>query len=167
MFINLTISLIHPELFQMGLDMLRKLRDMEETEDVAEQWQSVCTGIAVICNRRTPHHRDSKGRREWFDILISYSDDEISPRLLIGNVGLDLQYSSGTVVGFCGSVLGHEVQSRELQNRICYAHFMRESVRQCLETEPAGWVWRSQYLPLQEVDDGAVGMDADEDAMEL
>lgn len=163
---NLTLSLINPDLFRTGLDMLKSLRHTHGTEDIALRWQSVYTGIAVICNRLSPLHRDSKGRPEWFDTLLSYSDTGLSPRLFIEDIGLDLDYSSGTVVGFCGSVLQHGVESWGVGDRICYAHFMRESVRARLNVNPAGWVYKDKYLPVagagEEIFD-----DADNDAMDV
>ena len=146
-FINLTLSLINPDLFRSGLEMLQKLRLLEKTKDVAQCWQSVYTGIAIICNRVTPLHRDKHGRPEWFDTLLNYSEPGDSPQLIIDNLGLDLQYSSGTVVAFCGSVFQHGVESWGKGNRICYAHFMREAVRKRLDVTPAGWVYREKYLP--------------------
>lgn len=146
-FLNLTLSLIHPELFKCGLSMLRRLRQLETTKDIASKWQSVYTGIAIISNRETPPHRDSKGRPEWFDTLLNYSGAGNRAQLLIKDLGLNLEYSSGTVVGLCGSILEHEVRSRGNGDRVCYAHFMRESVRKRLDVPPAGWVNRSQYNP--------------------
>jgi hypothetical protein len=46
-------------------------------------------------------------------------------------------------------VLKHGVEEWGMGDRICYAHFMRESVRDRLEVAPAGWVYREQYLPVQ------------------
>ena len=109
-FLNLTLSLINPGLFQMGLEMLQKLRDMDLTKDIAHKWQSVYSGIAIISNRITPPHHDSKGKPEWFDSLLNYSGTDTSPHLVIEDVGLDLQYSSGTVVGFCSTVFKHGVE---------------------------------------------------------
>lgn len=129
--------------------MLQRLRSSDATEDIAEQWQSVCTGISIISNRLTPSHRDRKGRPEWFDTLLNYSDSATSPRLLIDDMGLDLKYSSGAVVSLCGSVLTHGVKSWDMGNRICYAHFMRESVRKRLDVMPAGWVYRDIYFPTE------------------
>ena len=146
-FINLTLSLIHPDLYKMGLEILTSLREYRPTSDVATLWQSVCTGISVICNRGTPLHRDTKGRPEWYDILLNYHETGPIPRLFLEDIGLDLEYSSGTVVGFCGSILKHGVELPGVQNRICYAHFMRESVRARFKIEPAGWVYRESYLP--------------------
>lgn len=145
-FLNLTLSLIHPELFQSGLLMLKKLRELESTRDIALKWQSIYTGVAIISNRRTPSHRDSKGRPEWFDTLVNYCGHGNKPRLLIKDLGLNLKYSSGTVVSFCGSILEHEVKSRGNGNRVCFAHFMQESVRKRLEVPPAGWVYQSAYV---------------------
>ena len=146
-FLNLTLSLINPDLFHSGLEMLQRLRRSELTKDVAQQWQSVYTGIAIICNRKTPLHRDKKGKPEWFDTLLHYSETSVPHRLVIDDIGLDLEYSSGAMVGFCGSVLKHGVESGEIGNRICYAHFMKEAVRNRLDVAPAGWVYRDKYLP--------------------
>lgn len=145
-FLNLTLSLTHPDLFKSGLLMLQRLRHMETTKEVAREWQSVYNGVSIISNRLTPSHRDSKGRPQWFDTLLSYSEASSRPRLLINDLGLDLNYCSGTVVSFCGTVLKHEVQSWGDGDRVCFAHFMRESVRERLDVCPAGWLDRSIYI---------------------
>ena len=129
----------------MGLEMLQKLCGLELTKDIAQLWQSVYTGISIICNCLTPLHRDSKGRPEWFNVLVNYSEIGSCPQLLIDNIGLNLQYSSGMGVGFCGSVFKHGVELWGGGNRICYARFMRESVRECLDVPPAKWVYREKY----------------------
>lgn len=125
--------------------MLRKLRVLVDTMNIAREWQSVYTGIAIISNRITPSHRDSKGRPEWYDTLVSYAGIDSRPRLLLNDLGVDLEYSSGTVVGICGSILQHEVQSWGDADRVCYAHFMREAVRERLKVGPAGWVYQDMY----------------------
>jgi hypothetical protein len=144
-FLNLALSLIHPELFKCGLLILQMLRTMETTKKVASEWQSVYTGIQIISNCITPAHRDSKGRPEWFDLLASFSGGGSKPRLLMQDLGLDLEYPSGTVVSLCGTVLEHEVKAWGGGDRVCYAHFMREAVRERLEVSPAGWVKQSMY----------------------
>jgi hypothetical protein len=146
MFLNLTLSLINPDLFQTGLGMLQRMRNLKDTEDIAEEWQSVYSGISVICNRMTPSHRDSKGRPEWYDTLVSYSGPSTRPYLSIKDIGLHLKYSSGTVVALCGTIFEHQVSSWGVGDRVCYAHFMRESVRKRLDVTPAGWVKRDIYL---------------------
>jgi hypothetical protein len=148
-FLNLTLSLIHPELFASGLLMLRGLRVLPPTQTIAREWQSVYTGIQTISNRITPAHRDSKGRPEWFDLLVSYCNGSSTPDFVIKDLSLRLKYSTGTVVAFCGSIFEHEVKEWGDGDRVCYAHFMRESVRARLGVSPAGWVNRKTYgLPL-------------------
>jgi len=122
------------------------MRRSEKTEEIAENWQSVFTGIAVISNRVTPSHRDTKGRPEWYDALVSYSGPEARPILSIKDLGLNLKYSSGTIVSLCGTIFEHQVLSWGNGDRVCYAHFMRELVRQRLDVPPAGWVMRDSYL---------------------
>ena len=147
--INLTLSLVHPDLYKSGLLILQKLRQEDATADIASKWQSVYTGISIISNRITPFHRDSRGRPEWYDTLLSYSDNWARPKLLIEDIGLDLDYPNGTVVSFCGSIFKHGVKIWGPGDRVCYAHFMRESVRERLDIPAAGWVnqsiYRSQY----------------------
>ena len=96
-FLNLTLSLINPGLFKQGLDMLHQLHQLDTTKEITQQWQSVYTGISIICNHRTPFHQDSKGRPEWYDTLVSHSACGTQPLLSIRDLGLDLNYASGTV----------------------------------------------------------------------
>ena len=57
-----------------------------------------------------------------------------------------MEYSSGTVVGFCGLISEHGVGFWGNGDRVCYAHFMQESVRKQLDVPPAGWVDQTMYL---------------------
>jgi hypothetical protein len=143
--VNLTLSLIHPELYKCGLLMLQKLRQEDATAEIASKWQSVHTRISIVSNQIMPFHRDSKGRPEWYDTLLSYSDTRARPRLSIEDIGLDLDYQCGTVVSFCGSIFKHGVRTWGPGDRVCYAHFMRESVRERLKVPAAGWVNQSLY----------------------
>ena len=105
--------------------MLWKLRELKDTKAIAQEWQSVYTGINIISNWVTPAHKDSKERAQLYDLLTNYChQDEAAgstPRLLIKDLGLDLRYSSGTVVGFCRSVFQHEVASWGARDRVCQA----------------------------------------------
>jgi hypothetical protein len=143
-FLSLALSLIHPDLFRSGNLMLKKLRTLETTKEIASDWDSVYTGIQIISNRITPAHRDSKGRPEWYDLLAAVGGGS-KPHLRIRDLGLELEYSSGTGVGLTGTILEHEVQAWGGGDRVCYAHFMREAVRKRLEVDPAGWVNQKMY----------------------
>jgi hypothetical protein len=143
--INLTLSLINPGQFQCGLQMLKKLRRLKNTKKVAVYWQSVFSGVSVIANRITPIHRDKHGRPEWFDMLANYCRSGSSPRFLVNPIGLDLDYSTGTVIGFCGNILEHQVRAWGEGDRVCFAHFMRDAVREKLQVPFSGWVELSTY----------------------
>jgi hypothetical protein len=148
----------------MGNLMLQSLCELKTTEELANQWQSVYTGVSVISNRVTPSHRDSRGRAEWFDTLISYSDPRVTPRLLIEDIGLDLEYRSGAVISFCRTLLKHRVDSWGHGDRVCYAHFMREEVRKRLDVTAAGWLYQSRYnsgLDMGEKETSKDSMDID------
>jgi hypothetical protein len=117
--------------------MLRKLRQLETTKNVALKWQSIFTSIVIISNRAMPSHQDLKRRPEWFDGLLNYSGVGNRAQLLIKDLELTLEYSTGTVVGFCRLILQHEVSPSGNSDRVCYVHFMWESVRKRLDVPPA------------------------------
>jgi hypothetical protein len=127
---NLTLFLIHSGLFKMGLDMLRKMCGLPDTEKIARYWQLVYIGIAIICNCLTPSHRNSKGRPEWYDVLVSYSGPGMRPML---SIQWDCCQGLWNHLQASGIFMG-------MGNRVCYAHFMRESVRKRLGVPLAGWV---------------------------
>ena len=91
--------------------MLHKVHVSRPIMDIAKKWQFVYIRIAIIFNWVTPPHQDCKGKREGFDLLMNYAADESKPNLLIYDLGLELEYSTGTVVGLCGTVFEHEVRS--------------------------------------------------------
>jgi hypothetical protein len=49
--------------------------------------------------------------------------------LKLPGLGLSLEYGPGTVVGFSGTMLEHEVSSFE-GDRVCYAYFMMDAVHE-------------------------------------
>ena len=123
---------------------------MDTTKAIASEWQTVYTRIQIISIHITPPHCDSKGRPEWFDILVSYCGGGSTPHLLVQDLGLDLENSSGTIIGLCGTIFEHAVRAWGGGDRVCYAHFMREAVRKRLDVRPAGWVSQGlyrEYLP--------------------
>jgi len=59
-------------------------------------------------NPCTPRYN---GRPEWFDLLASLNRRWLYSRFLVKDLGLDFEYSTGTVVGLCGAAFEHEVQA--------------------------------------------------------
>jgi hypothetical protein len=141
--LNTVTSLIHPDLYKAGRDGLEKLRDAPLTKDYASEWTSVFTGISVISNRRTIAHRDLNGDQAWYDIVASLGSYKRA-MLQFPELGLELLYNPGVVVGFCGNVFMHEVEDWEEGDRICYALFMRKAVLDRLKCS-AGWMLKGAY----------------------
>ena len=66
-------------------------------------------------------------------------------RMNFMELGLTLIYGPRTVIGACGQVLKHGVDSWGEGDRICYTHFMRDKVRARFDVEPGGWVTQGLY----------------------
>jgi hypothetical protein len=131
------VRVIHPQLFQMGMEAMRRLGLRADLSDVVELWYCIFNGASVISNRETPMHRDNFSRCQWYDLLTTVGPYQEAILELPG-VGLRFKYASGTVVGLCGRILRHGVSDADGE-RICVAHYMRENVQRRLNTEMAGW----------------------------
>jgi hypothetical protein len=136
------IRVIHPELFDMGMDAMHHLGLHSDLSDVLKLWFSIFNGASVISNRETPTHRDNFSRSQWYDLLTTVGPYQEAILELPG-VGLRFMYASGTVIGLCGRVLRHGV-SEAGGERICVAYYMRENVQRRLNTQLASWnTWDS------------------------
>ena len=145
-FLNIVLLLTHPSLHRIGSSILQNLRDFGETKDIASLWHSVYTGIAVISNCETPSHVDSNGRPEWYDLLtVKGSHSLRSSRLELPEMGLTLAYGPGTVVALSGQIFQHRVGFWGDGDRICYARFMRDEVRNWFGVEPGEWMTQGYY----------------------
>jgi hypothetical protein len=145
-YLNVVLFLIHPSLHKVGSDVLARLRQLDDMKEIASLWTSVYTGIAVISNRRTPSHLDTNGRPEWYDLLSVQGSMAGFSRLVFEDLGLSLVYRSGTVVAACGQILHHSVSFWGEGDRVCYAHFMQDKVRERFGIDPGEWVTQSLYV---------------------
>jgi hypothetical protein len=131
------LRVIHPELFFMGLEAMKKMGLEADPPEVLKLWYSLFNGVQIISNRETPVHRDHNSRWEWYDLLTTVGPYK-NAILVFPGLGLTFQYNSGTVLGICGRLIRHGVSEAEGE-RICVAYFMRENVQKRLETSFAGW----------------------------
>jgi hypothetical protein len=143
-FSNNILSLIHPSLYENAMNVLHCLRRGDQTAWAANHWHSAFTGIAVISNRQTIPHRDRLGSDAWYDILFG-SGTYNEARLVMSEIGLSLEYSSGTAVALCGKTLLHEVKEWGDGDRICYAMFIRHEVLKRFGCHYVGWSTRDSY----------------------
>jgi hypothetical protein len=131
------IRVMHPDLFEMGLEATAKMHQNPDLAEALLIWTSIFNGVQVISNRETPVHRDHFSRWEWYDLLVTLGP-YANATLEIPTVGLRFKYSSGTVVALCGRILRHGVSEVDGE-RICLAYYMRENVQHRLGTNYASW----------------------------
>ncbi|KAG1798340.1 hypothetical protein EV424DRAFT_1332991 [Suillus variegatus] len=88
------------------------------------QWTSSFTVLAIMCNRCSPLHRDSQSLAQWFDIITSVGD--YGPvRMKLPNIGIDIAYNSGVMVGTSGRIVRHGVDS-VISDRVSWVWYMRD-----------------------------------------
>jgi hypothetical protein len=136
------IKVIHPKLFEMGMEAMKTMRGHGDLLEVLDLWYSIFNGVQVISNRETPIHRDNFTQSEWYDLLATVGPYHGAIFELPG-LGIRFVYNSGTVIGLSGRVLKHGVSIADGE-RICLAYHMRENVQRRLESTLATWSdWRS------------------------
>jgi hypothetical protein len=131
------IKVIHPKLFEMGIQAMRAMQRQANLMEVLNLWYSIFNGVSVISNREAPIHRDNLAQSEWYDLLATVGPYHGAIFELPG-LGIRLAYDSGTVIGLCGRVLKHGV-SDSCGERICLAYYMRGNVQRRLGTTSATW----------------------------
>jgi hypothetical protein len=140
------VRIIHPQLFEMGMEAMQKMQGQEDLQEVLSLWTSLFNGVQIISNRETPIHRDLFSRPEWYDLLATVGPYHTTFFELPG-VGIRFLYDSGTVIGVCGKVLRHGVAKADGE-RVCVAYYMRENVQKRLGTCLADWNTWDAYKTL-------------------
>ncbi|KAG1906164.1 uncharacterized protein F5891DRAFT_942050 [Suillus fuscotomentosus] len=90
------------------------------------EWASSFTVLAVMCNRHSPLHRDSQSLAQWFDIMTSIGDYGPA-RMKFPNIGIEIAYNSGVMVGTSGRVVRHGVDS-VIGDRVSWVWYMRDDI---------------------------------------
>lgn len=91
-------------------------------------------GRAIMYNRTTPPHRDSRDPRVAWSCLVVLGRIT-SGALFISRLNLRVRYMPGDVVWIRGHLLEHEVEVWEGAQRICIAHFTHNSMFTYFEVE--------------------------------
>ena len=99
-------------------------------QEALGHWSTVYTNLSLISNRKTPLHRDPQSRSDWFDLLATVGEYQ-DCFLNIPTLGVQLEYSPGTVVAFSGRLLRHGV-IEEGGDRCCLAYYMRDNIHNWL-----------------------------------
>lgn len=145
------LAVVHPEQYEIGLAILDRiqkdpllLRQPEYAEGMLKIWCCPFSGMSVLCNARTPEHRDSNGRDNWYDLLATVGTYH-QHKLRLPGFHTSVSYNPGTVVAICGRVIAHAVDFVEEGDRVCYAWFMRDDVRFGLNLPKGNFSTVQQY----------------------
>lgn len=142
-YLNLVTSITHPGLYEAGKEALEKLREKDSTQEYAQQWTSLYSGMSVITNHKTRKHCDRHGSYEWYDQLVSVGS-YTTATFQLPEIGASLEYGPGTVIQLCGNLLQHKVKAWGSGDRVCYAHFIRKDVFHRLGVFYPNWSNTSQ-----------------------
>ncbi|KAG1829556.1 hypothetical protein DFJ58DRAFT_671833 [Suillus subalutaceus] len=132
------LRVMHPKLYVASISTQVELGNWAATQGLddmctfLEHWTSVYTGAAIICNRKSPSHRDPKCPPEGFDILTCIGGYDHGVMHLT-NLGIDLAYDPGVMVSYSGHLVRHGVQVNK-GDRIVWSWFMRDSVHNYART---------------------------------
>lgn len=144
------LFIAHPELYNAGRQVFRTIsqnpalvKEDAAVLDILQYWTSPFSGYGVISNRLTPFHRDNYSRAQWFDLLTTLGTYEGS-RLLLANLGVQLQYDAGTMVALLGKILRHGVPETA-GDRVCIAQYMRDNVHGRAGVKAPGWMVWGEY----------------------
>lgn len=145
---NAVASLITPDLYDVSNEAIEKTitgEGMAKDYDNVELWQSCYTALEVIVNRTTPPHRDRGAAPEQFDFLVSAGTHK-EAHFDLPELNLQLLYRPGTIVVLSGRVFLHSVDDWSGGERICIAHFIKDTVHNRQQVPRPAWPVLSNYL---------------------
>jgi hypothetical protein len=144
------LNIAHPDLYRAGRQVYMKILEdpsVVKEEDavlgVLQYWTSPFSGYGFISNCTTPLHRDNNSQGAWYDFLTTIGPYSGS-RLLLQNIGVELQYDSGTMVALLGKLLRHGTTEAD-GSHICIAQYMRDNVHERLGIQSPGWMNVNKY----------------------
>ena len=139
------LSIVHPELYEIGQGVLKKLgdspdivKDGEEVLEVLWLWTTPFLGYGLISNCITPLHRDNNSQGPWYDCLTTIRNYEKGAWLILKNIGLELDYPSGTMVFLLGKIIQHGTSDIN-GDQVCIAQYMRDRVHERMGMRSPEW----------------------------
>ena len=139
------LRIMHPAQYRMAYQVSEVMMQDEAFHHRLASWPIIFQAITVIANRRCPLHRDSKGSFHLFDLLASVGSYNRAP-LYLHPLGVQVPNVSGTVTAFSGRAFRHGVAAAD-GSRICYALYMRDSLRRFAKVRPPGPMLQEVYAP--------------------
>lgn len=143
------LSIIHPEQYRLGIQMLHALlaeadqiKNGELIPHLLQIWNAPFNVITMISNRLTPFHRDSGAASPWYDLLVALGE-YANGRIEFPGLGQRFDYEPGTVVGMTARILRHGVHCPG--NRVCVAYHNKSCVMDSLGLARGTWMKTSFY----------------------
>ena len=106
------LSIVHPELYEIGREVLKKVvnnpemvKDGEDVLGVLRLWMTPFSGYGLISNCTTLLHWDNNSQGPWFDSLMTIREYKAGARFKLKNLGLELDYPSGMMVFLLGKLV--------------------------------------------------------------
>ncbi|KAG2746683.1 hypothetical protein P692DRAFT_20737559 [Suillus brevipes Sb2] len=94
------LRVMHPKLYWSSLATMLALglwaadKKLDEMGDHLRVWASVFTALAIVCNRRSPLHRDPLSRPQWFDVMTTFGNYGVVS-MKMPNLGIEIVYPAG------------------------------------------------------------------------
>ncbi|KAG1851279.1 hypothetical protein C8R48DRAFT_542623, partial [Suillus tomentosus] len=130
--VSAALRVMHPDLYRAGIKTQVRLGEWAtqyQLEDMChhlKHWASVFNVVSVICNRRSPPHRDPKCRPEAFDIMTTAGI--YHPVIMdFMNLGIKFLYDSGSMLASSCRLVRHHIHV-EQGSWIVTAWYMRDSI---------------------------------------
>ena len=149
--IGAILSIIHPQLYEQGMEALCRLEtengfvdDEEELYMALKHWTPPFSALSVITNRSTPVHHDTKGRNEWIDVLVPLEEKDSTGIMTFPGLGISIRYNPSTIVGVAGKVVSHGA-AFEGGERGCISYYMCNKVHERLGVPAGTWMNTSIY----------------------
>ncbi|KAG1882237.1 hypothetical protein F4604DRAFT_1577679, partial [Suillus subluteus] len=136
--VSAALWVMHPDLYWAGMETQVRLGkwaaryELDEMHYHLQRWTSVFNVVSIICNRRSPPHRDPKCRPAAFDIMTTAG--MYHPVVMdFMNLGIKFLYDSGSMLASSCRLVRHYMNVEE-GNRIVTAWYMRDSIHNFVGT---------------------------------
>ncbi|KAF8810593.1 hypothetical protein BYT27DRAFT_7091497 [Phlegmacium glaucopus] len=146
------LSIVQPELFNLGVQALQVLESDPEMCDNPERlrellgiWHMPFSALSVISNRLTPLHCDTGGRAEWMDLMLALGEYD-NGRFGVPAFGYTFKYNPGTVVALSSKIFRHGATCEG--NWAAISFYMRDNVLNRASLPTGTWLHRADYQKL-------------------
>ncbi|KAG1720445.1 hypothetical protein EDD22DRAFT_791165, partial [Suillus occidentalis] len=130
--ITAALRVMHPNLYwsslaaKLALGLWADQNKSNEIGDRLREWPSVFTALAIVCNRRSPMHRDPLSRPQWFNAMTTFSNYGVAT-IKMPNLGIESVYPTGSMVAGSGQIIRHGLEMAD-GNRTAWVWYMRDDV---------------------------------------